>query len=188
MSPQKSQSDFYSAFRFPLSNYRLQHPMPCLVSVLDTFLHPLNPPPYPGSSSAGIPSEGLAGAGVPTVVNTNPALNRSSCLKTPDRHVLTMFLSCCLFSRDCGAAGKRKSGEAAFTLNTFIPELKSSEVPFIKKALKRPTGTLQGASRGVFFRPERPFVGRKAPVSKALAKCDLAVRGRPHVHEKRNPC
>lgn len=133
MSPQKSQSDFYSAFRFPFSNYRLQHLMPCLVSVLDTFLHPPETPPHPGSSSAGIPSEGLAGPGVPTVVNTNPALNRSSCCpKTPGRHVLTMFLSCCLFSRDCGATGKRKSGEVAFTLNTFIPELKSSETSFIK--------------------------------------------------------
>lgn len=93
-----------------------------------------------------------------------------------------MFLSCCLFSRDGGAAGKRKSGEVAFTLNTFIPELKSSEVPFIK-TLKRATGTLQGASPGVL---ERLFLGQKA---KTLAnKCDLAVRGRPHVHEKRDPC
>lgn len=33
---------------------------------------PSNTPPKPGSSSAGIPSEGLAGTRVPTVANTNP--------------------------------------------------------------------------------------------------------------------
>lgn len=33
---------------------------------------PLQPPPKPGSSSAGIPSEGLAGTRVPAVANTNP--------------------------------------------------------------------------------------------------------------------
>lgn len=45
----------------------------CLVWLL-SLTHFYSPHPHnPGSSSAGIPSEGLAGPGVPTVVNTNPA-------------------------------------------------------------------------------------------------------------------
>lgn len=112
-----------------------------------TFLHaqPLNPP-KPGSSSAGIPSEGLAGTHVPTVVNTNPALNlSSSCLRSPGWQFLTMLLCCCLFSRDCGGSGKRKSGKLVFTLSIFVQLLNgitSSEVPFIK-ALNIPTQPLQ---------------------------------------------
>lgn len=102
------------------------------------FTRPASQPPLPkpGSSSAGIPCKGLAGTPVPTVVNTDPALNlSSSCLSSPGWHFLTMFLCCCLFSRDCGGSGKRKSGKAGFTWNIFIQlliDIKSSEVPFIK--------------------------------------------------------
>lgn len=66
----------------------------------------------------------------------NPALNLpSSCLRIAGWRFLTMFLCCCLFSRDSGGSGRRKSGKILFTLSVFthlLNSIKLSEVPFLK--------------------------------------------------------
>lgn len=123
--------------------HRLKHQMPCLVSGLDTFLHAqsLTAPLTPPQTRVKFCWHSLRGFGWYLCANSrehkpNPALNLpSSCVRIAGWRFVTMFLCCCLFSRDSGGSGRRKSGKVLFTLSVFthfLNSIKLSEVPFLK--------------------------------------------------------